>query len=181
MKSLISTNEAYQLASNWLAAISVDVAALEKQNPPSVEQLFLYPDAASIDDPPEKRERVVLLPIFHVKWGDSKRPAIMVSVFGPTKELLGMRQDDDSFSGRPKDLLKDVNTLLRIPDEEFAKYSDAQRRDLIVRFAAVKYDYDVASNAPPVEFFNRAAPTRPVRPAGSSTNSPLPDHIGGSR
>ena len=70
-----------------------------------------------------------------------------VSIFGPTKELLGLYQDDDSFSRRPRDLLKDMDTLLAIADEEFAKYSAEDRRKLISRFAAIGYSAGVVSNS----------------------------------
>ena len=139
LKSLISTNDAYQLATNWLTAISIDIVALENRYHWSVEQKFFYPDATSLDDPPEKRKRIVLLPIFHVSWGDKSKPAVMVSIFGPTKEMLGIYQNDDSFSQRPKDLLKDTDALLAIPDEEFLKYSPTERSNLVVRFSAVTY------------------------------------------
>src|SRR5437899_2613439 len=38
MKSLINKNEAYTLATNWLAAVSVDVQSLEKGYRPTVKQ-----------------------------------------------------------------------------------------------------------------------------------------------
>lgn len=137
MRSLIDTNGAYQLATNWLTAISVDIAKLEGRYPSSVEQKTFYPDSTQFDDPNEKRKRVMLLPIFHVKWGNPKEPAVMVSMYGPTKELLGIYLDDESVSNRPKDLLKDVDILLAIPDVEFSGYSENERERLLMRFAAV--------------------------------------------
>ena len=146
MNSLIDTNGAYQLATNWLSAISVDVPALESSFPSSVEQRFFYPDATSLEDAPEKKSRVVLLPIFHVFWGDKSKPVIMVSIFGPTKEMLGIYQNDDSFSRRPKELLKDVQILLNIPNQEFQKYSDLQKHDLIVGYSITKYETQSVAN-----------------------------------
>lgn len=146
MSSLIDTNGAYRLATNWLTAISVDVTALEQSFQGSVEQRIFYPDATSLDDPPEKKSRVVLLPIFHVFWGDKSKPVIMVSIFGPTKEMLGIYQNDDSFSRRPKELLKDVQILLNIPNEMFQKYSDVQKHDLVVRYAITNYETQCAAN-----------------------------------
>jgi hypothetical protein len=137
MPSLINTNEAYQLATNWLSAISVDVLTLEQRHPHSVIQKYFYPDSTSIKDLPEKRKKIALLPIFHVFWGDEKEPAVMVSIFGPTKEMLGIYQNDDSFSLRPAELVKDADKLLAIQDEEFLKYSDEERSNLVVRFSAV--------------------------------------------
>lgn len=139
MKSLISTNEAYQLATNWLSAILVDIAALEKSHPCVIEQTYFYPDARSISDSLEERKRIVLLPIFHVNWGDVKNPTVQVSIFGPTKELLAIHIEDESFSLRPKELLRDVDKLLSIPDSEFARFSAKNRKDLMVRHRAVEY------------------------------------------
>src|SRR5262249_9956185 len=139
MKSLISTNDAYRLATNWLSRISVDVPALESKSRHSVEQTFFYPDATGLNDPPEKRRRAVLLPFFHVIWGSASNPVVMVSIFGPTKELLSIHQEDDSFSRRPKDLLRDLDSLLSIPDSAFLRYSQEERNHLAARFAAVDY------------------------------------------
>jgi len=166
MKSLINTNEAYQLATNWLWAISVDVPALEKKHQPSVEQTFFYPDAVLADAPPEKRERVVLLPILHVLWGTAKKPAVMVSIFGPTAELLSIHQEDESFSRRPRDLLKNVDALLAIPDGEFSRYSEEERKQLVTRFASVEY----GTNSPAMFI-----PMKTLVPAHVPRKTPLPD------
>lgn len=169
MRSLINTNEAYQLATNWLEAISVDVPALEQKHKPSVAQTFFYPDAAEVDDGPEKRQRIVLLPIFHVCWGDPKNPAVMVSVFGPTEELLGIYQDDESFSRRPKALLRDTESLLAIPDSEFRKYSPAECQKLVARFAEVRYGTSAYStNLPPLDLLERRV--MPKAKAGPGAN-----------
>jgi hypothetical protein len=144
MSSMVDTNGAYQLATKWLAAIDVDVQALERHFHPSIQQTFFYPDATGVSDISRKGQRKVLLPIFHVSWGDAGKPVIIVSIFGPEKELLGIRQDDDSFSGRPIELLKNVPDLLAIPDSTFTNYSQSQLKELVTRFAAVDYQPNAA-------------------------------------
>lgn len=119
----IDTNSAYQIATNWLAAVDVDVQRLEKEQPVTVEQHFLR------DYGP--------LPIFEVSWGG--KPAVSIWIAGDTKDLLRLRQEDDSYSKRPFALIKDMDKLLAIPDAEFLKYSPQDKSNLVARFAAVTY------------------------------------------
>jgi hypothetical protein len=74
---------------------------------------------------------------------------------------LKLRQEDDSYSKRPAALIKDMDKLLAIPDEEFLKYSPTERSNLIVRFAAVHY--------PPLD--NAASPATNAVPHSSETNA----------
>jgi hypothetical protein len=60
-------------------------------------------------------------------------------IAGDTKDLLYLRQEDDSYSKRPATLIKDVDSLLAIPDAEFLTYSTLERSNLVSRFAAVDY------------------------------------------
>jgi len=132
-KSLISTNEAYQLATNWLRAISVDVNRLEAKFPPSIRQRWYYGKVGN------SGLSLTTIPIFDVKWGNWDRAKISVVIYGTTKELLQLRQEDDSFSERPRTLIDDSEKLLAIPDADFLKYSDFQRINLFQTFAVVKY------------------------------------------
>jgi hypothetical protein len=119
--STIDMNEAYRIATNWLMAIDVDVQRLEKEQPVTVRQQSLR------DYGP--------LPIFEVSWGG--HPAIIVWISGDTKDLLRLRQEDDSYSKRPFTLIKDMDKLLAISDEEFQKYSAEERTSLVARFSGV--------------------------------------------
>ncbi len=109
---LIDTNSAYQLATQWLAAVSVDVAALERKHKPlSVQQFYLDPPMSleayvelrrtgqPIPAPHVKKPR----PIFDVTWGGTAddTPAVWVEIFGVTKELIHLRMEDTSFLKRP--------------------------------------------------------------------------------
>lgn len=128
----IDTNEAYHLATNWLMAIDVDVQRLNKEQPITVKQEHWG------NDP---------LPIFDVKWGEgrvdkwghSESAVVEVMIAGDTKGILHLRQNDDSYSKRPFALIKDMDKLLAIPDEEFLKYSPMERSNLVARFSAVNY------------------------------------------
>jgi hypothetical protein len=131
--STIDTNDAYRIATNWLTAIDVDVQQLQKENPVTVKQQFLT------DYGP--------LPIFDVrwgagredKWGHPKSPVVDITIAGDTRDLLHLRQNDDSYSKRPFVLIKDMDKLLAIPDAEFLKYSALERSNLVARFSAVTY------------------------------------------
>ena len=109
-KPLITTNEAYQLAAGWLRAIDVDVRELEKTNKVEVrQQIWLYGG------------KQVLTPIFQVRWGTWEEPKVDVILDGRTKNLNQLRQNDESFSRRPAELIKNLPELLAIPDDEFLR------------------------------------------------------------
>jgi hypothetical protein len=131
-KSLIDTNGACGIARKALEAIDVDVARLESMHPIATEQRSFY----------SKREggrELVPLPIFDVKRGDWTRPTVDVVVSRVSGEVLSIRQEDDSFSRRPQELIKNMEKLLAIPDEEFLKYTPEQRSKLVSEIAAVQY------------------------------------------
>lgn len=133
-KSRIGTNEAYQLATNWLTKLDIDVTRLEKSHPCQVSQEFYYESGA------QSPERVVMLPRFEVRWGTNwSAPAVWVSIFGPTKEPLQIRQNDISFSKRPTGLVKDIERLLSVRDADFARYSLLQKSNLVVESAVAPY------------------------------------------
>jgi hypothetical protein len=126
--STIDTNGAYKLATNWLAKIDVDVARLQHDNPAISTQQSLNGYGP--------------IPVFYVDWGQFQQrsgPAVRVMIAGDTKDILYLRQEDDSYSRRPTELIKGVDKLLAIPDEEFLKYSPLERSNLIASFAAVSY------------------------------------------
>jgi hypothetical protein len=162
MKSLIGTNEAYQLATNWLIAIGVEVQALESKYPPKVTQRRYYPDAKGLVIRPEPGQRELLMPIFDLQWGnipfvsggrDYPMPALSLAIFGPTKELIEFHLMDRSLSRRPEPI-KDFEKLLAIPDVEFNTYTATQRSNLVIRFVHPEFQYLIfdrthSTNAPP--------------------------------
>jgi len=136
--SIINTNGAYRIATNWLTAMDVDLQRLEKDHPPIVKQQTFMSWAED-----SKPSTEIPLPIFDVKWGDWSQPVIDIQISGATGELLKLRQEDDSYSRRPASLIKDMDKLLAIPDEQFLKYSSEERSNLVVRFSAVSYSQTI--------------------------------------
>lgn len=127
-KSLIDDTGAYLIASNWLEAIQVDVPALEKAHHHRVRQ---------------RTDNIHgLLPVFNVQWGEGDIPMVQAVVDGRDKSMVSIRQEDTSFSKRPAELLRNVDKLLEIRDEDFNSYSDAQRTNLLSQYSVVDYYHD---------------------------------------
>jgi len=127
-KSRIDTNGAYNRATNALMAIGVNVSKLEKFYTPTIEQRNY------IDQP-----TVLKLPIFDVQWGPKAIPIISVTVSGIDDEVVSIRQQDDSYSTRPRELIKNTDRLLAIRDDEFLKMTREEKIKLIREYAAVQY------------------------------------------
>jgi hypothetical protein len=132
--NLISNDQAYNLASQWLASIDVDVARLEQNNKPTVRQRFVYDNPVPMNSPLTNGP-MTWQPYFDVRWGDWNRPTISVVLNGETKELESIRQEVDSYSRRPKELIlgKNIKMLLEIPDVEFEKYTSGERGELLAK------------------------------------------------
>jgi hypothetical protein len=90
--SLIDTNGAYQLATQWLAAVDVDMAAVGKLKW-TVNQLHYKAKGAT---------NYVTLPLYYVDFGNEHYPAsgnlqafdeplVSVEVLGTTKELQDLK------------------------------------------------------------------------------------------
>jgi hypothetical protein len=138
-KSLIDTNGAYRLATNWLMQIEVDVAKLERENRVQIRQRSWLPDAGSPAQP---------LPVFELRWGNLMYPKVLVSIDGRNKQLLYIRlHDQGSFSKRPVDLIKNITNLLSIPDDTFIKYSALQRSNLVAQYCGI-VDSSVTNELP---------------------------------
>ena len=124
-RSLIDVDDAFSLATNWLAAIEVDVQQLMKEQPCEKQQLIIQ-DSLKV-------------PIFTIRWGTpGKRPFPRVSVIidGSTKELLELRQEDISYSNRPSELMVEVTNLLKISDADFEKFTTEQKNALLQKHKA---------------------------------------------
>jgi hypothetical protein len=108
--NLLDSRGAYLLATQWLAALDVDVTALELRHEPSITQWKLLKpyEAGEILEPGAKSNnlRETLLPVFEIRWGtNGLKPGITapveVGVLGTTKELLFLRLKPPTFSRRP--------------------------------------------------------------------------------
>jgi hypothetical protein len=89
MPSLVGSNEAYHLATNWLSRVSVDVSKLNGKYPVHVGQ-------------PSWNDQGVItpLPLHYVTWGEGDYQAAKVGIFGPTKKMMGLTIKDESLSTR---------------------------------------------------------------------------------
>jgi hypothetical protein len=152
--STINTNDAYRIATNWLAALNVDLPKLERENPPQVRQrsILIWPESdtntttvgvdaqGNLYPPNDRPVKEVPLPLFDVDWRDRSMSVVVMRVSG-SGQLLELRQDHlpgDSahdYSKRPSLMIKSVDKLLAIPDAEFLKYSPSERSNLLAEFA----------------------------------------------
>lgn len=121
IQTSMTTNEVYSLATNWMEAMSIDVPALEKAYSKTVRQHFYHGQGGHI----------INLPIYDAFWGRPEKPAVIVTIYAPTKELLQLRQNDESFSKRAPRVLQNIDALLAIPDGEFLKLTSSQRSNLL--------------------------------------------------
>lgn len=102
--SLIDSGGAHQLATQWLAAVGVDVNALDGRYPYQVEQAsFWNQPGLEVYHPPGDTNKT-MLPVFNVLWGDVIKggdyPA-QVRILGTTKELMSLSLWDFSLIRRP--------------------------------------------------------------------------------
>jgi hypothetical protein len=146
-KATITTNDAYRLASNWVAAISVDMPRLEKNARASVQQKFKYKREFPLMELPKPNEPVDLLPVFEVKWGNWNRPIIQVTIDGQGG-LVAIRQEEDTYSLRSAALSTNQITRLEgISDREFTNYTEIERTKLVDDFLHSYRGKDASSEA----------------------------------
>ncbi len=147
-KSLVNTNQAYQLAKEWLRAMDLNLVRLEAECDPVVSQRFYYLEGGAPFGPLPTNGPTRSLPIFDVEWRARNPPAhrqgkgvvlpsVSVAIYGPTKQLIHLRLEDSSFSSRTAEPVKDFEALLAIPDEEFLRFPEAERQRLLERHLAL--------------------------------------------
>lgn len=132
MKFIISTNDVKQMATNWLVAMDIDVANLEKVNPSRINNEPFHSDRGLVPSP-----------LLTVNWKNPKRlgydpTGVKVQISAVSGELLEINDGNGSFSNRKQPLIKDLKKLLAISDEVFLKYTEQERRELVERFAGEK-------------------------------------------
>lgn len=135
-QSLIDGNEAYQLATQWLSSVEVNVSSLEKKHGDQrrMEQSYIW-------NPPGSTNKS-MLPIFSVSWGNDPTHYIArVRVLGTTKELLSLEMGDPSFSRRPALALSSV--------ADFDKYLKAQTNLPVMHLQHPKTNPVNLTNSPP--------------------------------
>jgi hypothetical protein len=153
--SLINSNGAYQLATQWLAAIDVDIGALEKKygSQMKVEQAFIWnqPSLDVYHHPPGDTNKT-MLPIFNVTWGHGVKYeyAAQVRILGTTKELMGLTLGDSSLSRRPPLVITNAKELNSIPNPPMMRLQHPP--------SASKTNSPTSMNAPPCQ--TTASPAR---------------------
>jgi hypothetical protein len=127
MKYTVSTNDVYRMATNYLVALEIDPKSFKK-TPLTIDQGVFHSDRGLVPSP-----------LIDVYWGkpalrDPGSNGIAFKISAVSGELLEMNVGNASgCKGLP--LIHDLNKLLAISDEEFLKYSDADRSNLVARFA----------------------------------------------
>jgi hypothetical protein len=130
MKYTVSTNDLYQLATNYLVALEIDQNTFEKRNPLSVEQGDFH-----------SHRGLVPSPLMCVYWGepmlrDPGSNGLAFEISAVSGELLELHAGNASGCKRLP-LLKDLGKLLAISDKEFLTYSTLDRSNLLVNFAGL--------------------------------------------
>ncbi len=115
-RSLLDSNSAYQLATQWLSRLSVDVNGLERRFPPNVFQVPARRIASDGSNLPGVSNNIAT-PLFKISWGDRKPPMDMmnpvrVEILGTTKELLDLSIRDASLFKRPPIAVTNIAELL---------------------------------------------------------------------
>lgn len=103
--SRLDTNAAYQLATQWLAAVSMDVPALNADC-----NLHIHPTALRGQD-----DAAHFLPVYWVYWtkgAEGHGSVASVELFAPTKTLLQLRVEDAKYILRPPLEITNLDFLL---------------------------------------------------------------------
>src|SRR5262249_34011849 len=121
-----TTDDAYRKATNCLAALEIDVKALESKYSPVSERQQIDPGAW------HRKERYA--PVFWVRWGK----AVTVEL-GAKGELLYLMEDSDLYSQQKIAFKDEITNLQIISDEAFTNYPPLERTNLVLRYCAVRY------------------------------------------
>ena len=121
MPSLIDSNSAYHLATNWLSRVFVDVSVLNKKYKVNVGQPGFWTTPQGTNS--------TILPLFYVTWNKDDYQAAKVGIFGPTKQFMGLTIEDASLTDRTylyvtnkKELLGMTNIPTRLIEMNPAVY-----------------------------------------------------------
>lgn len=146
LTSLIDTNGAYQLATDWLNAMGVDLKLLEEKYKLNIVQWRYYHGEGLVGSP-------TMLPVFQVEWRGSPSQSsrrrrdmavVTMTIYGPTKELVEFHILDDSLFISPRITINDHDKLLSISDAEFQVLDALQRTNLVTRFGSRQRDAEAS-------------------------------------
>ncbi len=143
--SLIDTNGAIKLATNWLARAGVKLSILQANYTLSVTQWRFFSRYQPTNGFGPTSNDVVLLPIYDVVWsGDFTRkghvrhhgPVVKVTVSGITREMWEYHVYAEQLTGIPRIAVKHLAEVLSIPDAEFGGYDALQRSNFVERYGS---------------------------------------------
>ena len=134
LSSLVDSNGAFQLATNWISQIGLNLPLLESKYARSIIQWKYYHQGSNTTP--------VLLPVYQIEWTGvleqvkSKRirPIVAVTVFGARKELVEYHVLDDALFLRPRIEIRNVEKLLSIEDRSFQVFSLLEKSNLLSEF-----------------------------------------------
>jgi len=143
----LDSSGAYDFAVACLSRIGVAPVALKSNYTHKVTQRSFFPRAKGFVAAQGTGPRgSTLLPVFDIEWafkgasaqaGPYPVPAIALTIFGPTKELVELHITDDHLVPGKTQPVKDVEKLLAIKDADFTAYTEQQKSDLLSRFSAI--------------------------------------------
>jgi hypothetical protein len=144
--SLIDTNGAMRLATNWLGRAGVNLSVLQTNYTMNVTQCRFFTRYQPTNGFGPTNKDVVLLPIYDIVWsGEFIRkghirhhgPVVKVTVSGITKEMWEYHVYAEQLEGAPPIVVKDLEKVLAIPDAEFEAYDDLQRSNFVAQYGGV--------------------------------------------
>jgi hypothetical protein len=136
MPSLVNSNEAYRIATNWLSRVYVDVPTLNRKYQVHVGQPTFWATAPTHWG--EEGSNRTTLPLYYVTWSKGDYQAAKVGIFGPTKQFMGLTigdpdQDyDDSLCSHVYLRVTNANELLAMTNVPMRMV--ATNQDLLKRF-----------------------------------------------
>ncbi|HEX3720098.1 MAG TPA: hypothetical protein VH595_19285 [Verrucomicrobiae bacterium] len=143
LHSMIGTNDAFVLATNWLGESGVKLSVLESNFTMTITQWKFYPQYQPTNGSGPLAKEPVLLPIFQVEWhGDFVRKGhkyhgisvAKVIIFGPTKELWQCDVFSEGLVRQPLIHVKNLDKVLSISDKTFESYHDLQLSNFVAQF-----------------------------------------------
>lgn len=134
MKYTVSTNDIYRMATNWLEALDINVAELERADPPCIDKYPVFHSSRGL----------VPNPVLSVVWQSPRVPGydpteVSVDISAVSGELLKLEDERGAFKDRklPLIMIRDVDRLLAIPDSDFLRFTPSERSDLVFRYAGI--------------------------------------------
>jgi hypothetical protein len=125
---------AFEIATNWLAGLGIDIAKLETKYRRTIIQWRFYPDGQSGE--------TECYPFTKMEWRGfilrsqrSRETAVVtVTVFGATKELVEHHILDPSLFSRQRSEILNAEKLLAISNDAFRALGPLQRSNLVAEF-----------------------------------------------